>query len=95
MIRVALVDAALDLVGDDDEDGTTATVLADLLDAHGEWDWSDGSAHCPSDRVAVVESSGAYWCVYRGVEPDRAWRCGTGFDAERQAALLIESAVSE
>lgn len=88
MITITLVDAALDVL-DEDEDGASAEALVTLLDEHGEWDWDDGSTHDPSDRIALVESSGAYWVVYAGTEPDQAWRFGLLDDAERQRALLI------
>jgi hypothetical protein len=83
VIRAALVDAVLDDVDEDDEDEdkSTAHLLADLLDQHGAWDWDDGSEHAPSDRLAVVESSGAWWCVYRGTESDCAWRFASYEDA--------------
>jgi len=81
-INTARVDAALDSASDDDNEGT---VLADLLDENGDWDWSDDAEHGPEDRLAVVESSGAHWLVYRGSEGDTAERFAT--DAEATAAL--------
>ena len=59
------VDAAIDA-----DDETVATALADLLDANGAWDWTDDA----EDRFSVVESSGAWWLVYRGTESDEALR---------------------
>jgi hypothetical protein len=82
MIKASQVDAILDTVSDDE---SPAEALADLLDEKGAWDWSDGSEHDPSDRLAVLESSGAYWLVYRGTEADEATRFAT--DSEAQAAL--------
>jgi len=76
------VDAILDQF-DEDEDPSRA--LADLLDRRGAWDWSDGSEHEPSDRLAIIESTGAVWLVYRGTEPDSARRYGSR--AEARAAL--------
>lgn len=67
-LTVSMVDAAID------QDGSSAQALGDLLDKHGAWDWTDDSERDPSDRLAVVESSGAWWCVYRGTESDDAWR---------------------
>lgn len=85
MIRTSEVDAAIDSLDDDTD---PATALADLLDHYGEWDWTDGSEHDPSDRAAVLESSGAWWYVYRGTEPDRAVRCAS---SEEASALLREA----
>jgi hypothetical protein len=82
MIKITQVDAVLDSTGDDANPGTA---LADLLDASGDWDWSDGAEHGPEDRLAVVESSGAYWLVYRGSESDEAMRFAT--EQEAPAAL--------
>jgi hypothetical protein len=79
-IKVTRVDAALDSVSDDEN---PAEVLADLLDHHGAWDWSDESEHDPSDRLAVLESSGAYWLVYRGTEDDEATRFASGAAAQQ------------
>lgn len=73
MLAIAQVDAVLDTANEDE----TATALANLLDAKGAWDWSDNSDHDPSDRTAVVESSGAWWAVYRGTEADEAHRCAS------------------
>jgi hypothetical protein len=72
MIKTTKVDAVLDSV--DGGDFSVAVALADLLDECGEWDWSDDSEHDPCDRLAVLESTGAYWLVYRGSEPDEATR---------------------
>lgn len=77
-IKITQVDAVLDTVGDDE---SPAQALGDLLDEGGDWDWSDGSEHCPEDRLAVVESTGAYWLVYRGVESDEATRFATADEA--------------
>jgi len=63
-VTIADVDAAIDA-----DDAGIATRLADLLDKHGEWDWEDSWG-----TLAIVESSGAWWVVYRGTEPDQAWR---------------------
>jgi hypothetical protein len=63
--------SAIDVVIDVSDDGI-ATRLANLLDEHGTWDWADDSDHDPSDRLAVLESSGAWWLVYRGTEADDA-----------------------
>jgi hypothetical protein len=82
MIKVAQVDAVLDSVSDDE---SPAGALADLLDEKGDWDWSDDSEHDPSDRLAVLESSGAYWLVYRGAECDAATRFASY--GEAQSAL--------
>lgn len=68
-LRVSAVDAAIDMDG-----AGIANRLADLVDKHGAWDWSDEAEHDPSDRMAVIESSGAYWLVYRGTEDDSADR---------------------
>lgn len=89
MITTTQVDAALDTVPDDED---AAHALADLLDDAGEWDWSDGSEHDPSDRLAVLESSGAYWLVYRGTEGDSAYRYSTrdeAWDALRDSSQMI------
>lgn len=81
------IDAALDAI-DEDTDGASAEALADLLDKHGQWDWTDDAEHDPSDRLAVVESTGAYWVVYRGTEPDQAWRFATRAEADEKFAGL-------
>lgn len=86
-ISTQKVDAILDTVGDDENPGTA---LADLLDKTGDWDWSDGAEHGPEDRLAVLESSGAYWLVYRGSEADNAERFGD--EALARAALKAQSA---
>ncbi len=86
MIKVATVDAVLDSVA---EDESPATALADLLDRHGEWDWSDGSETDPHDRFGVVESSGAWWLLYRGTEPDECTR----FAVEAEARQALEDAI--
>jgi hypothetical protein len=83
----ATIDAILDTV---DEDDSPAKALADYLDKRGAWDWSDGAEHEPSDRVAVVESSGAWWAVYRGTEGDEAVRCATEAEADTKADEWIE-----
>lgn len=62
--------------------------LAVLIDDHGWWDWSDGSEHSPSERLAVVQSSDAWWCVYAGVEPADATRHASESDAKRAMAKL-------
>jgi hypothetical protein len=80
MANVAQVDAILDSVDDESNPGT---VLADLIDKTGAWDWSDGSEHGPEDRLAVVESSGAWWLVYRGSEGDEAERFASEDDARK------------
>ncbi len=80
-IKVSMVDALVDAIDEDADEGTTATALADLLDRHGEWDWCDDDAHDPYDRLAVVEGSGAAWCVYRGSEADSADRYASSDDA--------------
>ena len=87
MITCAQIDAALDTVGDED---SPAGALADLLDRRGEWDWSDGAEQDPSDRVAIVESSGAWWAVYRGTEGDEASRCATREEADAIATRWID-----
>ncbi len=89
MITTAKVDAALDSCTDEDDEviSDVGTALADLVEDHGAWDWSDESEHDPSDRAAVVESSGAWWCVYRGTEPDQAWR----FAGEGEALARLEA----
>jgi len=79
-MRVDQVDAAIDSAADDTSVGT---VLADLLDKHGAWDWSHDS-----NRYAAVESSGAWWLVYRGTAPDRAWR----FSNQDEATDRLSSA---
>jgi hypothetical protein len=79
-----MVDVALDRIEGEDE--SPATALADLLDRYGQWDWTDDSAHDPSDRFAVVESTGAWWLVYRGTEADAAWRHATRESAEANMA---------
>lgn len=89
MIDTRHVDTVLDTVADDE---SPATALADLLDRHGAWDWSDGSEHDPSDRTAVLESSGAFWCVYRGTEPDSASRCATLEEATVLLRAIQETA---
>lgn len=83
-IKITTVDAVLDSV--DGGDGCVAIALADLLDEHGAWDWDDGAEHDPSDRLAVVESSGAYWLVYRGSEPDEVRRFASNDAAEKALA---------
>jgi hypothetical protein len=88
-IKTSEVDAILDTVSDDD---TPAHALADLLDDKGDWDWSDDSEHDPCDRAALVESSGAYWCVYRGTEGDTAERFADENEA-RAALRKIRDAV--
>lgn len=88
-ISTATVDEILDRVADDE---SPASELADLLDDAGAWDWSDGAEHEPSDRAAVIESSGAYWCVYRGTEPDRASRHATSAEARVAMREIIEAA---
>lgn len=65
--------------------------LADLLDAHGGWDWSDDGVYDPSERVAIVASSGAWWAVYRGAASDDAVRCTSKADALDIAQEWCES----
>lgn len=77
-LRVSDVDAAIDALDDDTNPGST---LADLLDDTGDWDWSDEAEHGPEDRLAVVESTGAWWLVYRGSEPDSADRHASADEA--------------
>ncbi len=84
MIKATQVDAVLDMVADD---ASPATALGDLLDESGDWDWSSGAEHGPEDRLAVVESTGAYWLVYRGIESDEATRFATADEAH--AALVL------
>jgi len=86
MIKVAHVDAVLDTVAAGE---SPAKALADMLDDAGAWDWADDSEHDPCDRLAVVESSGAYWLVYRGTESDEATRYASA--AEAYAALREQS----
>lgn len=88
MIRASTVDAILDEVDDEE---SPAHALADLLDDRGEWDWSDGAEHEPSDRMAVLESSGAYWLVYRGTEGDTADR----YASADEAMVQMRATVSE
>lgn len=83
------IDAALDTVAEDD---SPATALANLLDRRGEWDWSDDGEHDPSERVAVIESTGAWWVVYRGAEPDEARRYATESEARERARSWCEDA---
>lgn len=90
-LHASHVDAVLDTV---DEDDSPATALADLLDKRGEWDWSDDSDHDPSDRTAVVESSGAWWAVYRGTEADEAHRCASEDEARAVERKWIEAVQS-
>lgn len=85
-ITIAMVDAVLETV-----DADPSAALADMLDKHGEWDWSDDGEHDPSERVAVVESSGAFWAVYRGSESDEAVRCATEDAARAKADAWIDS----
>ena len=92
MIKVTQVDAVLDSVDDDSNPGTA---LADLLDNSGDWDWSDEAEHGPEDRLAVVESTGAYWLVYRGSEGDTAERFASADAAhialKNQAEQIVRS----
>lgn len=88
MIKPTQVDAALDSVSDDDD---PSKALGDLLDASGDWDWSDGAEHSPEDRLAVVESSGAYWLVYRGSESDEATRFSISDEAHAALKDQAES----
>lgn len=81
--------AQIDSVIDSNDDDRIAQGLGDLLDATGEWDWSDGSDHDPSDRLAVLGSSGAWWLVYRGTEGDEATCFAT--EHEAQSALVLKS----
>jgi len=85
------VDAVLDMVGDDE---SPATALADMLDVDGQWDWSDDGEHDPSERTAVVESSGAWWAVYRGSSDDDARRCATEGEAREVEREWIEQVQS-
>lgn len=88
-LTVKAVDAVLDPVDDDAADGTCARLLVELLDEYGAWDEYDGGhPHYPDDRIAIVESTGAYWCVYAGTEGPRAWRYGSYDDAARQMDRL-------
>jgi hypothetical protein len=75
------IDAIIDST---DEDESPATALADALDKAGAWDWTDDSDHDPSDRLAVIESTGAYWLVYRGSEGDEATRYATRDEADAE-----------
>jgi hypothetical protein len=86
MIKAAHVDAILDTVA---AGQSPAKALADMLDEQGDWDWADESEHVPCDRLAVVESSGAYWLVYRGTESDAATRYASA--AEAYTALREQS----
>jgi len=90
MTKTYQVDAVLDTV---DDEGV-ATALADLLDSEGAWDWSDDSDHDPSDRVAVIESSGAWWAAYRGTEADEARRCASEDAAQAIMTGWIEQVQS-
>ncbi|HEY2510169.1 MAG TPA: hypothetical protein VGI39_04915 [Polyangiaceae bacterium] len=61
-----------------------------MLDRKGDWDWSDDGEHEPSERVAVLESSGAWWAVYRGSADDDARRCDS-----KDAAIGVAQAWGE
>ena len=87
MIKVAQVDAILDTVSDDENPGTA---LADMLDQSDDWDWSDEAEHGPEDRFAIVESSGAWWLVYRGSEDDEATRFATEQEAQSALSAQVE-----
>lgn len=54
-LRISAIDAAIDALGDHE---SPAAALARLIDAADAWHWRRGF-----DRGAVVESSGAWWCV--------------------------------
>jgi hypothetical protein len=83
-ITQAMVDEALQSV---DEEYSEANALANLLDQHGDWDWCEDSEHDPYDRLAIVQSRGSYWVVYRGSEPDEAER----FEKKSQAKHRFEN----
>ncbi len=91
-MRIPVVDAAIDMC---DSEDAIAAALADLLDDEGAWDWSDGSEHDPSDRLAVVESSGAWWVVYRGTEADEVMRFGDGDRARAEMWRQADQIESE
>lgn len=74
----SMVDAVLDQLGEDEDPGDA---LATLLDQRGQWDWSSEDEHGPEERVAVIESSGAWWAVYAGADPAEAIRCASGEEA--------------
>ena len=82
MAHIKNIDAILDTVDDDE---SPAEALCDALDESGAWDWTDNAEHDPSDRLAVLESSGACWLVYRGAGADKASRYASR--AEAKAAL--------
>lgn len=87
MIKITAVDHAID-----QDDSGVAERLADLLDDAGDWDWTDDSEHDPYDRFAVIESTGAYWLVYRGTESDSARRFASREDADDALAEEIDDA---
>ncbi len=43
-----------------------ASVLADELDVHGEWNWTAPNG----DRVGILAGDDCWWLVYRGGSPD-------------------------
>lgn len=89
-LSVDLVDAALDRI-DANLDGAewscaAGMVLAGLLDRSRGWRWRRGD-----QQLAVIESSGAYWCVVRGKWTAQAWRFRHADEAEdKLRALLAE-----
>ncbi len=87
-MKRAAADALIDL--HDDDKGALATAFADALDsdADGAWDVAADPEYGPRDRAAIVESSGAYWLVYRGTEPDSVTRFGDERDARAALAGL-------
>ena len=76
-ITTRMVDAALDTVGEDD---SPAEALVSLVDDNGDWDYADEDSDYP--RVAILESSGAFWAVGDlGRGDRRARRCKSALEA--------------
>lgn len=89
MLTLNQVDAVLDRASQDDPDDIAAA-LGDLLDRHAAWTWTDDAPAEPQECLALVESSGAYWVVYRGASPDSAEAFGLRDKAEDRFDELKE-----
>jgi hypothetical protein len=79
------VDAVLDQLGDDD---SVAQPLVDLLDAEDAWHWHGGRRM--TDRGAIVEATGAFYCVTSIDGQASATRHATFANADREMDAIHE-----
>lgn len=80
-IPVAVVDAAIDALRDEDP---VTQALIRLLRDHGAWEYETDGFAC-----AVVESTGAYWCVVRHSDGSCSTRHATYLDAEQRMRAIM------